>query len=266
MFNSQLDFQTEELAIPQQWVTTYAHIFAQDGPKNTVVVNPVQPIVLTQVVLTALSDEAYQAAQGPNSILENWISVHHPIFRQREICTITSRSLPLNGSGSSESGRSYQFRLNMLEPVQQGCPQIGYTRFILLLSDVGNDLDAYHERESEIEDDSDSDRDGIEIDEDFLANSVLSSIHEPPSSAVQTSASLVDGKPHESQNSLRPEPLPKPCSVQDDYTLYLRTTDLGKIGLLNGDWVSPSATTVFMHISFLCFRLLFIRIACPVTD
>ena len=85
------------------------------------------------------------------------------------------------------------------------------------------------------------DSDGIEIDESFLANSFLK-----PS--FITSLKGLDGRSpqdihHTFQVGWKSERQSfKPVSsatglLEDNCTVYLRTADLARIGILNGDWV-----------------------------
>jgi peroxin-6 len=137
----------------------------------------------------------------------------------------------------------------MLEPVLQGYAQKGETRFIVTAGDLSTDGKTQNHSELDIEEESESDREGIEIDEGFLASSILPPMFDSPTPASLVSSvsrgnghTNVDDSPTESStspSSFRPEPLSEPVSVLwDDCTLYLRTADLGRIGVLNGDWVS----------------------------
>ncbi|KAJ7746664.1 P-loop containing nucleoside triphosphate hydrolase protein [Mycena metata] len=171
-----------------------------------------QPILITELVVSALSLEAYEA--GPDA-LDSWLS-DEQILRQGDICTFTSEPM-INENGLGSNHTPLQYRLDMLEPVIQGYARKGETRIILTL-DIPSQPD---------EAGSDSDAEGFEIDEGFLAPAILSS----------------------SQNFMSPTSENKPMTFEcqpmaeskahpyDDCTLYLRTTDLGRVGGLNGDWV-----------------------------
>ncbi|KAJ7470448.1 P-loop containing nucleoside triphosphate hydrolase protein [Mycena latifolia] len=183
-----------------------------DAPSITLKV--LRPIPLTELVVTALSLEAYQA--GPN-VLDSWLCDERRVLRQGDVCTITQDSL-VNGSGVHSNNIPFQYRLDMLEPVMQGYAVRGETRIILTL-DI-----APHPEE-----DSDSDPEGFEIDEGFLAPAVLFT----PSQANASQAE--ETQPITFQcKALLHEPGSQPY---EDCTIYLRTTDLGRVGGLNGDWV-----------------------------
>ncbi|KAJ6547239.1 AAA-domain-containing protein [Mycena capillaripes] len=122
----------------------------------------------------------------------------------------------VNGSGFyGSSSVPLQYRLDMLEPVMQGYAQKGETKIILTL-----DIASQHDVAG-----SDSDAEGFEIDEDFLAPATLSS-----SSQAQTNES----KPIVFECQPLAESKSQPY---EDCTLYLRTSDLGRVGGLNGDWI-----------------------------
>lgn len=198
--------------------------------------------------MTALSGEAYHAAQAHNLLLQNWLCNDRLILRQGEIHTISTGSLPINGRGTADPHKYFRYRLNMFEPVLQGYADAEVTRFILTLA--SDDLSS-HEQESVAEGDSESDRENIEIDESFLASSVLPSIQSPsfnpevPVCSVDGHISSTGGRSDEVSTSSGArfwmKPLSEPISpMQDGCTMYLRTADLGRVGILNGDWVSKS--------------------------
>ena len=208
----------------------------------------VQPILLTEIIVTALSRDAYHVARGRDSPLENWFSDDHPILRHGSIHTFSSNLLPLNGHDSARC-KLLQYRLDMLDPVLQGYAQKGGTRFVVTLGEFDTDGDAF-ESGPDAEEDSESDKDGIEIDEGFLANSIQPSIFSSPTPAApvlyDNGSTNIAASPTESSipslpSGFRTEPLSELVSpLWDDCTLYLRTADLSRVGVLNGDWVSRS--------------------------
>lgn len=190
--------------------------------------------LLRTVILTALSAEAYQIAGEGDSCIENWLC-GDIILRQGSIYTFTSNSLPVNGHVASARTRLYQYRLDMLEPVLQGYAKRGETSFVVMLHDGG----AYSSGTSEphVAEDSEDDEDALEIDESFLAGSI--STFRYPSSTIplppRPSPATINGK---SEFFFRPVDLSEPIApLHEDYTLHLRTADLSRIGILNGDWV-----------------------------
>ncbi|KAJ7231442.1 P-loop containing nucleoside triphosphate hydrolase protein [Mycena haematopus] len=208
-FRAVFDEQTEHLAVPPTWSTLYPRVF----PLNalSVAVKVLQPILITELIVTALSLEAYEV--DPNA-LDSWLCDQR-ILRQGDVCTFTLDSL-VNGIGPYTSSIPLQYRLDMLEPVIQGYAQKGETKFILTL-DTSSQPD---------ETDGD-DAEGFEIDEDFLAPAMLDS------SQVMLNPTN-DNKPitFECQSLVESR-----SSPYEDCTLYLRTIDLGRVGALNGDWL-----------------------------
>jgi peroxin-6 len=199
--------ETEYLAVPPTWSTLYNRVFSTDA--QSVIVKVLQPLLLTEVVVTALSPEAYEAA--PN--LDSWLCDNR-ILRQGDVCTFTLDSL-VNGSGVYNSIVPLQYRLDMLEPVIQGYARKGETKIILTLDIASQPEEA----------DADNDAEGFEIGEDFLAPAMLGS-----------SQGIINGiKPIAFECQALAE---SKSSSYEDCTLYLRTTDLGRVGGLNGDWVS----------------------------
>jgi peroxin-6 len=245
--------QVAELSVPPKWLQTFSHIFShatshQDSPENTLNVLRVQPVLITNVIVTALSYDAYVAASSQVTSIATWLSDDSLILRQGAVHTFGSDLLPTNGHGYSGFRKIYQYRLDMLEPVLQGFAQKGSTRFFVTSTNTwGEQASPEDELELESTYDSGSDPDAVEIDEIFFANSVLHSRQNPvppdPLGAVTDGLQYSNGEPEESttfhpDRRFRTEPLPEPQSIfQDDCALYLRTSDLGRIGVLNGGWV-----------------------------
>ncbi|KAF7359478.1 Peroxisomal biogenesis factor 6 [Mycena sanguinolenta] len=208
-FRAVLDEQTEHLAVPLTWSALYTRVFSRNAPSIAVKLLP--SVIITEVVATALSLEAYEAAP---KALDSWLCDGR-ILRQGDVCTFTLDSL-VNGTGIHTSSIPFQYRLDMLEPVIQGVARKGETKFILTL-DTSSQPD---------EIDGESDAEGFEIDQDFLAPAMLGS------SPVVNATS--DNKPTVFEGRSLAESKPFPYG---DCTLYLRTMDLGRVGGLNGDWL-----------------------------
>ncbi|KIK59642.1 hypothetical protein GYMLUDRAFT_226408 [Collybiopsis luxurians FD-317 M1] len=119
----------------------------------------------------------------------------------------------------------------MLEPVSQGYAELGNTTFILIAPD---------EDDEDVQDvltQSSDDDEILEIDEEFLANSVVYPSYNPIS---PLSALSHEKRVEELTTDLlfKFAPLSSEIStLHDDHTLYLRTADLGRLGVLSGDWV-----------------------------
>ncbi|KAJ7067729.1 AAA-domain-containing protein [Mycena belliarum] len=210
-----LDGEADQLAIPAVWLTIYPRVFCRDTSSITLQV--LQPITLTELVVTALSSEAYQA--GPN-ILDSWLCDERRVLRQGDVCSISKDSL-INGSGlhSNNINIPFQYRLDMLEPVMQGSAVRGETRIILTLDTSLPQQDEDYE----------SGQERFEIDQDFLA---LAALISPSSQAAASEAG--ETKPITFECKALDQSSSQPF---EDCTLYLRTTDLGRVGSLNGDWV-----------------------------
>lgn len=193
----------------------------------------VRPIPLTEVIVTALSQEAYLAASRRDSVLESWFSDPHPILRYGDVHSFGST---VNEHLALAPLENVQYRLTMLQPVLQGYAERNTTKLIVTL------LEPINQQHSEFVQTTSGDSDGIEIDESFLANSFLR-----PS--FTTSLKGLDGSsPRDIHHTFQVGWLSerhsfKPVSsatglLEDNCTVYLRTADLAKISILNGDWVT----------------------------
>ncbi|KAF5376523.1 hypothetical protein D9757_008308 [Collybiopsis confluens] len=205
------------LAIPRPWLSQHRHIFSS----GRVFVSPVIPIILTHVYATALSPAAYDAALDNDDLLERLLCTNKRILRQGSIYTTN----PLL-HGFAESPR-FEFRLDMLEPVLQGYADPASTTLILMAPDDSENTDVVDSLTQS------SDEESFEIDEDFLANSVVYPSYHP----VSPVSALPDGKRVDESTTDRLfkfRPLTNVLStLHDDHTLYLRIADLGRLGVLS---------------------------------
>lgn len=192
---------------------------------NTISVSLEQPAILTGMVVSALSLDAYKAASINDSILKAWFDDLQLILRQGDIHLFHRNSNQL------------QYRLDMLEPVMQGYAQLGKTRIIITLAQAASPGEIFKTRSG--------DQEGFEIDEGFLAGSLM-----PQSFNISPIQSMsphgVDSREHSSEQFKARHLLVARSILHDHCTLYLRTADLGRLGVLNGDWVRTIVTALIV--------------------
>jgi peroxin-6 len=186
----------------------------------------VQLIPLQEIFVQALSSTAYGRAKADVSSFEDWLCRGQRILRQDSVYVWDTQD-------GLDPG-SLTYKLIMTEPVLQGYAQKSQTLFTLLPPTEssqaidGNQVSSYPVL--------DDDEESLEIGESFLASSLISQ----PSSYPQRSDSSTLRMSHLSHEFIA-DPLPKPTSLDlDEYTMYVRTVDLPKVGVLDGDWVSIS--------------------------
>lgn len=222
------------------------------------------PIPLSSVILLSLDSTAYDVAVGDTKRMEESVAKECGVLREGETIRIESQG--------DEKGRPLRWKVAMTEPALQGVVEKGFTRF-LVLPPVSQDM--MHEGRDEPEDSAEEeesvsepgdttpvDADSIEdfdIDEAFLAASVLAPPRQPRSSlpsTPSTSPPFVNGStPHPtttpaatkqllvSVHSLRQAIpsltlIPRPSDDEDESSrIYIRTQDLSKLGIFSGDWV-----------------------------
>lgn len=164
-----------------------------------------------------------------------------------------------------EEGRARRWKVAMTEPVLQGVAQKGVTRFLVLPSPTSVEelTNGAAPEEEDTQDDAASDdaSDEFDIDESFLANSVLtpprlslpsSPAFPPPTNVLALTNGYMNHStptpraphgtlitPFELQQPVPAELLvPRPKEEEDDAPrVYLRTADLGRLGVFSGDWV-----------------------------
>ena len=254
--------------IPRRWRSEYPHIFpsgqtSSAGSESTHSIASVRPVTLSEVIFSAISEDAYAAASSDPSMLEDWLLDGEMILREGSTYTFPGET---TASGSSPAGASLAYTLVMCAPVQQGVAVRGQTKLYVSAhpsadrdgaipaSDAIPDM-VFDEIESEPSGSSNGD---FEIGEDFLAGSVLRSLSinslsssaSPSINGHLTNGDVPPGTTSESTGSgglrlssvewtCRVHALPRPVSpVGDECAVYVRTADLGRIGVLDGDWVS----------------------------
>jgi peroxin-6 len=229
--------QTDDLAVPVEWCRIYSSIFPQ---AHLLTVTVTRPVLLTEVIVTALSPEAYQLANSRESPLNRWFSEERPIIRHGSHFTLSSDQLQFNGHHLSKPPKAFVYHFDMVEPVLQGFARKGETRFIVTLGDRPPIISDIF-----IQDAAENDYEGIEIDEEFLAGSAVSSSSIFASCQGSSYDEILHPNGSSGTNATGPEtvfrtkPLSGAVDMPEDYcTVYLRTADLGRTGFLNGDWVS----------------------------
>ncbi|KAI5900026.1 AAA-domain-containing protein [Schizophyllum commune H4-8] len=187
-----------------------------------------QPITLKEAVISPLSEHAHLATSS-DAFLDSTIFSENIILRQGSVLTFPHAALGMNGNASESSPTPLRYRVEMMEPVLQGRAVKGQTRLVVLQPDEA-DLDEPTNHGANFEDEDD----GFEIDEAFLGNTISAS-QSSASAGVNDVTLNSNGFLH--HNSVfTAVPLDAPASEDDDVTIYVRTSDLGRVGVLNGDW------------------------------
>ncbi|KAI0648219.1 AAA-domain-containing protein [Trametes meyenii] len=258
-----LDQNVEELSVPKRWQSEYPHVFPSsqattDPSASTHSVTAIRPVALSEAIFTALSDEAYAHVSSNRGALEEWLLASDTILREGAVYTLPRE--PYASGSASTLAASLQYRFVMASPVQQGIVQRGTTKMYVsappasdeMVSELDaiptipdGDLDIHSELEL-----SGSEAGDFEIGEDFLAGSVLRSLSlTSPSASPTPNGALTNGSSNgvaESANHLhlgQPErtyrayPLDQQVSaVEDECAVYVRTSELGRIGILDDEW------------------------------
>ncbi|KAI0668555.1 AAA-domain-containing protein [Trametes maxima] len=259
-----LDQSVKDLSVPKRWQSEYPHIFplgqASTGPAEpTHSVTALLPVVLSEAIFTALSDEAYAHVSSNLSALEEWLLASNPILREGATYTLP-HELHASGSASTTLAASLQYRLVMASPVQQGIVQRGTTKVYVSAPPASEEIvsedaiptipDGDPDTHSE-PDVSGSETGDFEIGEDFLAGSVLRSLSlTSPSASPTPNGNLVNGSSNrvgesaghlhlgQPERTYRAYPLEQQVSaVEDECAVYVRTSELGRIGILDDEWL-----------------------------
>ncbi|KAH9924001.1 AAA-domain-containing protein [Epithele typhae] len=257
--------------VPRQWQSDYPHLFPRQSatsaattPTHSLTV--VKPVPLTEAIFTALSNDAYAAASSDPSLLEDWLLDSDQILREG-----TTYTYPASGSSGSSSSSSFApgtlaYTLALCAPVQQGIAVRGQTKLYVsahpsaaldgpvpsadsIPDMIVDELEA--ETGSERAESANGD---FEIGEDFLAGSTLRALAIASPSATSSpslnghpmNGASASASPSPSGGSLHlssvewtccARPLRRPVRVvEDECAVYVRTSDLSRIGVQESDW------------------------------
>jgi peroxin-6 len=185
--------------------------------------------VLSEVILDALSDVAYRFALDSPELVEQALTSPNAHLHLGSLHDIPSDQF----QDGFASHSPLQYRTLMLEPTSHGIVDPQLTKIIVVRSGDLGSLTSPNIFSEHAESDS------IEIDESFLENAVapkaLKLNGHIGNDHLDTSSTDTG---HSLQVLFNAEPLASPASPLDDHcTLYIRTADLGRVGLLNEDWV-----------------------------
>ncbi|KAI0253906.1 AAA-domain-containing protein [Lactifluus subvellereus] len=202
-------------------VKQYPHVFGPVSSSRhagkTHALSVIQLVPLQEVFVQALSRSAYSRAKADLQSFEDWLCQGQRVLRQDSIYTLDAQDGP--------HPRPLSYKLIMTEPVRQGYAQTSQTLFTLLPPPEEPPAINGHQ----FDDDDDED---LEIGESFLASSLIPQ----PSSYPQQSDSATVRMSHLAHEfTAKPSSMPT-YSELDDYTMYVRTVDLPKVGVLDGDW------------------------------
>ncbi|CDO74862.1 hypothetical protein BN946_scf185004.g12 [Trametes cinnabarina] len=251
------DRDVKDVSVPRRWRTEYPDVFPSGHASSsaavpTHLVTPVRPVTLSEVIFSALSGEAYTLALSESEAIEEWLLSSDVILREGATYT-WSRDAQ---SSDPALVAPLQYKLIMAAPVQQGVAERGTTK-ICVSAPAALDEIAAEDNIPTIPDghfdihpgseESESEAGDFEIGEDFLAGSVLRSLNvtSPPGSPAPGVNGTTNGITHSASSSQLGQPertytaVPLHCQVsplEDECAVYVRTSELGRMGVLDGDW------------------------------
>lgn len=230
--------------MPSEFLEEYESIFppVQLGSLDhhrTHAISSVRLVLLRELFVRALSRDAYEFAKSHPHALEGWFCSEDKILCQGSSRSLRSSELQLSSSSDSrESLLNYQ--ILMTEPVLQGYASRTETTFVVLPPTERTPIVTINGTEpspSYVPVQEDSEDEDLEIHEDFLSNTLSSHPIDAALHAV-SNGSADSLSPHAPGNEFAAEQLSNIIDpTSDDCTVYIRTADLSKVGILDGDWV-----------------------------
>ncbi|VDB88628.1 unnamed protein product [Peniophora sp. CBMAI 1063] len=234
--------EEEGLVVPSEWLKRHDRVFSSlsslsstNGPSHTL--TPVTLITLKEVIVQAHTTSAYTAATPDTDAFEEWLCRDERVLRQQSSYAVPAPELA--GSAATQDDAVFKYRILMTDPVLQGVARYGSTSFVLLpppreeplangsanghAEPLPSGLSTPSTEELSAEGD-------FEIDENFLSSSLLEA---PLSGQVDG----VGGAASPRVVGFEVEPLRAPIAFEEDgHTVYIRTVDLSRLGLLDADW------------------------------
>jgi len=185
------------------------------------------------VVLSARTSKGYEFASSNPTLLKTWLLSTKPILRNG-----FTYYLPSPPHGLDTGDAFHEYSVVFSEPVAQGYAHPSLTEILVSLchdpqpnQSTSGKAEGMHE-----------DEEYIEIDQDFMANSILPSIGcvALSSPAFQlTSLPRLDSVPASCKHVFTlVDGTRYRVNPQNNHTVLLKPSDLSKVGLISGDWVS----------------------------
>ncbi|TFY82059.1 hypothetical protein EWM64_g1950 [Hericium alpestre] len=235
-----IDESVDGLIIPSEWKE-----LLPSSSKTTCTVQLIDLVCLDDVVVQALSPEAFELAKTQAIFLEDWFCLDRRILRHGSCYIVdTVATNGMTDGRQSAEGEWFKYRIVDMQPATYGYAEKAHTRFLLLPpSEHEHDIDEEDlTRRIPLSEDMTLEED-VEISQDFLAGSLMSC------APIHVSATTSDMHNHTSStpgpsSSFFPQSfsaVPLVGRVDKalyDYTVFIRTSDLTRVGLLDGDWVS----------------------------
>lgn len=232
-----------ELDIPSSWVSKYPNIFgflqSHFCPHTHIFVEVrmAEDETIDEVVLSAKTRDAFMAASSQGSKLEHWLFNQSMIMREGDDIFIHAPILS-SASNSSEGYPFHIYHVDVALPCHQGFMKRGATRISVILPEEVDSV-----TEAELTTPSQGRwQENMEIAESFLVSATfpapLRMLHHNGKCCRATETDTLSLSPTGSVRSFVLQPLAIPIDEGlDDVSLYIHTSDLRPLGVLNGDWV-----------------------------
>ena len=235
-------------------------------------------MLLSEIILIAESHSSYEFSLNSQDKLIDSLCSSSRIFRQGSTITLPVEKTVLHTNGHDKhiemttrgsDDLVYHFRVLMTEPTLQGFARPDTTRFVVIPDAeepetwfANGDTSSPPDSEATSTSLSESDIEALEIDENFLASGLIgltpqgtdlfspngtsddvsyepNGLRNPFSTDLWqpmsvSSSQMFQAAPFSAPIPQSPEPFDAECCV------FLRTSDLSRVGMFNGDWVRLS--------------------------
>ncbi|KAH7889857.1 hypothetical protein F5I97DRAFT_1848016 [Phlebopus sp. FC_14] len=220
------DSAVHEMEIPPAWPSRYPDVFSLLRIDiKPLTISLANCGTLTEVVLTAKTPEAYFLAMTHGSSLEKWFFDTSVIIREGEVIMVPPSVFPIDANVSQLlPSVPYFYKAELVSPSQQGVAKRALTRFM-----VASPVEpAITRQPADVSSASQDGSETLEINESFLVSSTISASEKSSSSDWRDLCGA----------SFYLNALQGPVDhALDEAALYIQTSDLRTIGVLNGDWI-----------------------------
>ncbi|KAG1766092.1 AAA-domain-containing protein [Suillus occidentalis] len=231
------DPDIECIAVPPHWPDLYPHIFRSFNGLRKLHVSYSEDVLLSEVVLTAQTPDAYSFALSHSSALEEWLFHSSLIIRTGEELHLP-RTLFLSNGDASEALPSalcsYRYKIDVAYPYSQGIVERNVTQFVVTCFDEGAEVGGGTSAVGTYWPDAEIALEPLEISESFLITAALPATVAPHNGIYEAAVAS------NAYFSLLPISREPTDVLNHDVALYLRTSDFRRVGVLDGDWAIVS--------------------------
>lgn len=209
---------------------------------------PVSAIPLSSITLIASDLRSFEIADKNRAGFEQWLCKDERILGVHDVVQGQACEGSVKDGYNSLNDSTFTLSVAHSEPAWQGYVIHGKTRFYVIYATSAS-LGKVFNQSYKLQEDS-TDDDLLLIDENFLGNTMLSGLTSAEADSSRTSISPSDSYDQKEVRKgpftvkelpIASSPLKHVRPEGEDYTIFVHTNTLGKLGIFDEDWVPLSS-------------------------